>query len=183
MAKTSPQTKSFVILFLIAIIGTYLSVRFYNNIQKDNLGQYQAINYEGQTKQNEEVIRKVEASELVDTSIWLEYTNEKYNFSFKYKPDWKVLQAKAYDNYDLIEIDPGRRFYNIKIYISPVGFAAMGGLPQEQVRVDGVVAKNVSDMLYGIKHGELYYTFDLGLSVSLADDFNTLVSTLSFTNE
>ncbi|PIR96056.1 MAG: hypothetical protein COT92_03215 [Candidatus Doudnabacteria bacterium CG10_big_fil_rev_8_21_14_0_10_42_18] len=176
--RISAQTKSFVILVVIAVVGTYLSARLYNEMKEEN-GNQKIIYKQGQ-KQEQNIIKKVEASAKVDISQWPLYQNKVYNFSFKYNPNWKVLSTKAFDNYDLIEIDPGPRFYNIKIYISKDGYAAMNGLPTEPVLVNGVLAQNVSELLYGFDQDGYYYTFDNGLSVSLADDFNALVSTVIF---
>jgi len=182
MSKSSPQTKSFVILLVIAVVGTYLSVSIYNSERDDTVSEKEVV--AGHTvieyKENNPIIKIAEATELAEASDWPLYTNEDLSLSFKYNPDWKVLEPEEFEQYTLIEIDPGRRFYNIKIYVSDIGYASMKGLPLEPIQVDGVVAKNVNNLLYALEKNNVYYTFDLGMSLSLTKDFNTLVSTVGF---
>jgi len=117
---------------------------------------------------------------VVDTSNWKEYTNKTYGFSFKYNPDWQIKQFVKKGDFNLLEIDPGKKYYNIKIYVSQNEFFAMGGLPIKETIISGLKASNVADLLYGIQKEPDYFTFDNGQSVSLKPQFNALVNSLKF---
>ena len=56
----------------------------------------------------------------------------------------------------------------------------MGGLPLQSDTIDGQPAVEVSNLLYGVKDGSYYYTFDVGLSTSLKPDFDALVHSVQF---
>ncbi len=56
----------------------------------------------------------------------------------------------------------------------------MDGLPTKTETISGENALNVSNALYGITANNLYYTFDVGLSMSLLPDFDALVHSVKF---
>ncbi len=183
MKQTSPQTKSFIIFFAVAAIGTYLCLMLWVNLKSNTFsntrqtGSYQAISYPDQVKADNTPV----VTPPVDTSSWQTYTNAKYGLSFKYKPGWKVSAAANKKGFTIIGVDPGKKYYNFEIYISPTAFFAMDNLPTKTETIGGQEAINVNDSLYGIKANNLYYTFDIGSSEILKADFNGLVHSLSFT--
>jgi len=117
---------------------------------------------------------------VVDTTNWQVYSNPQYQLSFLYKPGWKVLPALTKDGFTILQVDPGARYYNIKIYINPKQFYIMDGLPTTSEIIGGQTALNVSNALYGIKANSSYYTFDVGWSMSLVPDFDALVHSVKF---
>ncbi len=181
--NASPQTKSFIILLACAVVGTYLSfwvAANYQNTIKYPSSEYKAISY---NESNLNLINQTLAAEpepVVDTSAWKRFEQKTFGFSFLYNPDWKIGEIKKQNGYDVLEIDPGVRYYNIKIYISPSDFYVMGGLPDKEVQIAGQNALDVADLLYGLKANGYYYTFDNGQSVSLKPQFKALVSSLKF---
>ena len=116
----------------------------------------------------------------VDTSDWKTFTDAKYNLSFKYQPDWKISAATKKNGYTIIQIDPGKKYYNFLLYISAADYYAMAGLPAVQENISGCQATNVFNTLYGIKFGNLYYTFDIGKSFNLLPQFNAWVHSVKF---
>ncbi|MBI5530583.1 MAG: hypothetical protein HY918_03720 [Candidatus Doudnabacteria bacterium] len=181
MPKISFQNKSFIILFGIAIVGTYLCLMLWADLNPGSV--YLPAN--SKTDQNGTAVAY--ASSLfntqipnIDTSSWQAYTDKASGLNFKYKPDWKVKPAVEKDGYRIIEIDPGKKFYNIKIYISPTDYYAMSGLPTKPDSIGGQPAINVNNMLYGVKNKNTFFTFDVGLSSSLTNDFNGLIHSVSF---
>ncbi len=173
MPKISKQTKSFIILFAIALFGVGFSI-FLSSDLSYLPAKYSEVIYDYKRPDSVKQIR------YTDTSNWKTYTNPEFKLSFKYRPDWKILSAVKKENFTVLQIDPGKKYYNIKIYISPQDFYIMGGLPIEEENISGVTAFNVQNALYGIKTNKLYYTFDVGLSMSLLPDFNTLVHSVNF---
>lgn len=179
----APQTKSFAILSTIALVGTAVSVLLYGQISSldySSLGpdDYRLITY--QQRSPNMIVKDAEASETVDTTAWKDYSNSDFGFGFKYKPEWKILPPKQKGEFNVIEIDPGKKFYNIKIYVSKQGYYVMDGLPTKNETINGIETLNVNDLLYGMKNGDYYYTFDIGLSLSLKKDFDALVRTVYF---
>ncbi len=180
--KVSVQTKSFVVLFFLALLGTFLVLR----LRPEEDSSYGQENVNGLYGENNDQIRKAQQASVqytvppVDTTSWKIYTSDKYGLSFKYKPDWKVTEAKAKDGFNILEIDPGIKYYNMKIYISPKEFYVLEGLPARTETIGGELATNVNNALYGIKSGKNYFTFDVGLSMSLVPDFNGLVHSVQF---
>lgn len=186
MKKLSPQTKSFVILLVIALVGTYVCLMLWAELiyqkggpQGDyDYGSYKVITY----TQNQQNTPTTPTPVPVNTSTWKSYSNSQYNFSFLYNPSWKVLAAKKLGDYELIQIDPGAKYYDINVYVSPVGFYIMGGLPTTSETIGGQPALNVRNALYGITANNLYYTFDVGWSMSLVPQFDALVHSVTFQN-
>lgn len=186
--KSSIQTKSFVILLSIAVLGTFfslitaykvLSPKYWDMSQRPkDFNSYKTVDY-GKNDAVKQVLA-AEAEPTINTSSWKEYVNTKYSFSFKYNPDWKILSAKQSDGFEVIEIDPGAKYYNIKLYISDQGYYVMDGLPTQEVELNGQKAIAVSDLLYGVQKNSIYFTLDLGRSLSLKPQFNALVKSLTF---
>lgn len=181
----SPQAKSFMILFAIAVVGTYLTVMVSEHALQLGQNYYggQGFYYRqspGSVKSATE--RYLPDFKPVDTSSWKTYTDKSYPFSFMYDPGWKVLPGKKQKGFYVLQLDPGPKFYNIKIYVNDSGFYyAMDGLPYLETDINGAKFFNLSNLLYVIKMGPYYYTFDDGLSANkLIDDFNALVRTVKF---
>ncbi len=177
MNKISPQTKSFIILFGVVIIGTYLSLGLWSELSDKRYGFKQDYQV---NDQQQPAVQGQDNVPAVDTSAWKTYSNPTYKVSFLYKPDWKVFDPIKKDGFTVIQIDPGAKFYNIKIYISPTDYYIMGGLPARTEPIGGQTALNVSNALFGIQANNLYYTFDVGLSMSLVPDFAALVRSVKF---
>ena len=186
--NASLQTKSFVVLILIALCGGFFALWLtgYMNDSEQKAKEYAETENGGKTQVTKTESQKpaepaVLAKEIADTSNWKEYSDSKYGLSFKYNPDWKIKPwTKNKEGYDVLEIDPGRKYYNIKIYASNSSFYVMDGLPTQGTVVGGVQALVVSDLLYGVKKGATYLTFDLGLSLSLKPQFNGLIDSVKF---
>ena len=179
MSRISIQSKSFIILFLIALFGTIFCL----NLSLNLLGP--VASYTVTYRQARAVARPApveQTSPPVDTTGWKTYTNSKYGFSFLYNPAWKVIAPTMKAGYDVFQVDPGKKFYNIKIYVSTLGYYIMGGLPLQSDSIGGQPAVEIEQLLYGVKDGNYYYTFDIGLSTSLKPDFDALVHSVQFTN-
>ena len=179
MSKISIESKSFIILFLIALFGTVFCL----NLSLNLLGP--VASYTATYRQASAIARQApvaQAAPPVDPTGWKTYTNTKYGFSFLYNPDWKVLPSTMQAGYEVFQVDPGKKYYNIKIYISTLGYYVMGGLPLQNDTIGGQPAMEINGLLYGVKDGNYYYTFDVGLSTSLKPNFDALVYSVKFNN-
>ncbi len=190
--KISIQSKSFIILFGIALVGTYacLAIAKIVNfpgitpaINKIGKSDYKTVVY------NTDQQTKISAPPLLDEDVpsvsttgWKTYTDKTYNFSFNYPQQWKIKTPVLNGGYYVINVDPGAKYYNIKIYISNNSFFAMDNLPYLTKSIAGEQALDVQGVLYGIKHQGIYYTFDQGASMSIKPQFETMVKTVTFFN-
>ena len=180
--KMSPQTKSFIVLLALALFGTYFCLSLWSDVNPSSVESIRPITSVPQTNaadQNTFALMENKISP-VDTSSWKTYEDKAINLSFKYHPDWAVKSLKEKDGFQILEIEQGKKFYNIKIYISPRDYYAMSGIPTKNDTIGGQPALNVNKMLYGVNTGGLYYTFDVGVSLSLTPNFNALVHSVKF---
>ncbi len=186
--KFSPQTLSFIILFAIAIIGTYVSLNVAGKLNRSkqqnnpqSVQNEQTDNYKiNSVAANTAQAKGLEPEQAADTTNWKTFTDEKYKISFKINPDWQVKATGIKDGFYVIEVDPGKKFYNIKIYISQKGYFALDGLPGTEEAIGGQKATNINNVLFGVKKDNYYYTFDIGLSMSLKPQFLGLVRSVTF---
>ncbi len=162
MKNISPQTKSFIILFVLALFGVYASLMLWGDL---SYMEYQRRMFYEQLALNNPGLPIHAAKPGMDISSWPVYTDSSHNFSFSYMPGWKILPITKKDGYDLLQIDPGKKFYNIQIYISTKNFYPVDSS-------NSAVDK--------IKAGKWYYTFYLTKSLSLVPDFNALVYSTNF---
>lgn len=194
MHKLSPQAKSFIILFIIAIIGTYLAVMISRDLAGEKFstgssGGYTSYYYGNKADKTTPATGTVLGAsrfppvEAVSTAGWKNYSDVKYSLSFQYPSDWKIKTSTEKSNgvdYYVIQLDPGSKYYNVKIYVSSSDYFALAGLPTKTDTVGGLPAMNVSNLLYGVKLGSYYFTFDNGLSTQLINQFNALVKSVKF---
>ena len=184
--KISLQTKSFIALFITALLGVIICLWLWadliytpyalNIIRND---RFYSINNQtlNQKKSNP---ANVQDEPTIDTSAWKTYTNKQYKLSFKYSPDWKVLAVAEKSGFSIVQVDPGKKYYNFKIYISPKSFYILDGLPTKTEIIGGEQALNVNNALYGIKANNSFYTFDIGFSMSLLPQFDAMVHSVKF---
>ena len=181
MSKISPQAKSFIVLLVLACLSTYICLTLWAQVSPETISAVRyvtAFPQPGANNNGQIVLDNPQPQ--VDTSAWKTHEDKTLKLSFKYKPDWIIKSVKEKDGYQILEIDPGKKFYNIKIYASPKSYYAMDGLPAKKDTVGGQQAINVNNMLYGVNTNGLYYTFDVGLSLSLTPSFNALVRSITF---
>jgi hypothetical protein len=178
MKKISLQTKTFIALFCFAVFGTYLCLILWTNLIGRSPNKPAAVISTTTKSVAAQTSRAPIAA--VDTTGWKTYSNPQYQLSFLYKPNWKILPAVNKNGFTILQVDPGPRFYNIKIYISPKEFYIMDGVPAKTETIGGQTALNADNALYGIEANNIYYTFDVGLSMSLVPDFDALVHSVKF---
>ncbi len=181
MKPVSSQSKSFIVLFCVAVLGTYLAMLYSDKTDKRELEQLNALNNMRQpdVKAAEKPTKQV-PEVTVDTANWKQYQDPKYNFSFKINPAWKVSAKQQKDGTYVLEVDPGAKYYNMKVYITSTGFFALEGLPTQETTIANQPAVAVQDLLYGVKRDNTYFTFDLGSSLSLRPQFKAMVHSLQF---
>ena len=176
MNNISRASKSFIILFLVALLGTVFCLGLYLHQPA-----YSPVSYNLNVSKNGDYQQPLDDTPI-DVSGWKSYNNSAYHLSFLYDPTWKVLAEKKQGDYTVIQIDPGQKYYNIKIYIGTNGYYAMDGLNTKTISIGGESAIDVGGLLYGVHSGDYYYTFDIGQSLSLKPEFDALVHSVTFGN-
>lgn len=179
--KTSKHTKSFAWLFGIALFGAVfaLIVTWQLSYPQDYLqnSDYSVVTYPTQADATKP---QPEPEVQIDTSFWEEYYDVSYGLKFKYDPEWKVRSIKNKDGYYVIEIDPGARYDNFRVYISKDDYFALSGVPTSKTQVGGKEALNLDGQVLGVKDNATYFTFDMGASLSLKPFFQAMVKTVEF---
>lgn len=191
----SAQSRSFIILFSIALLGSYTclfiaahaNIRTTQTVFSQGQNSYQTITYEKSANKKINSIRTAiisdtpeQAETPVDTSAWKTYIDPTKTFSFLYPSEWQVKKPGTKYGIPVITVDPGVKYDNVTIYMSPSSFFAMDGLPSTTETIAGEQAKNVEGSVYGILHLGTYYTFDKGMSVRITPQFKALVHSLRF---
>lgn len=172
-------TKSFFWLLTIAVLGSftvlYLDFKNVKTINNPENIYYDNAQMDSNTI-NQPTISK---DPNIDTSNWNEYKNALYKFSFKHDPVWKVRQ-KENNEYNILEIDPGIKYDNFKIYISKTGYFALSNVPVQTSELAGKTAIDLDGQVLGIENDSKYFTFDLGSSISLKPYFQAMLKTVKF---
>ncbi len=188
--KLSPQTKSFIILFVIAFVGVYICLILveYTDfpgslaaVERIQLAQYQKLDTVSTARADMgDNFLPTDSTTTVDTTGWKSYTDSTYNFTIHYPAQWNIKKPVQQDGYYVVTIDPGARYFNIHIYVSSQGYFAMAGLPSTAIIIAGQTATDVEGVLYGLQYNGNYYTFDQGISQSIKPDFEAMVKSFSF---
>lgn len=171
------SSRNFIGLVVITFALTYIAL---------SLSSYKAdillrdIQTQTQTESDKLTTPQEIPRPLLDTTDWKSYIDKNYPISFLYPKTWKISSSvNKFGLYD-IYLNPGAKFYDIHIYISPKTYAGLAGLPQTPTKVGQQTGFSVSPNLIGIKVGESYYTFDGSMNSTHTDEFNTLLSTVKF---
>jgi hypothetical protein len=92
----------------------------------------------------------------------------------------EIKKPVQQDGYYVVTVDPGARYFDINIYVSPQGYFAMSNLPTTSTSIAGLPATDVEGVLYGLQYNGNYFTFDQGISQTIKPDFETMVKSLKF---
>lgn len=172
----SKQNKSFFLLLFLTVSSLYVALvltreigpvisktTWFKNTDKNTLAQ-------------------VKADADVNSSDWISYNNVKHpGFTFKYPRDWAVTTYASTDSSvgDIIKIQPNIEGADaIRIYLNKKGYVAFEGLKTTTTTVNNIPAITVNNMLYGIRVGKNYVTFDMGATGIILPYFHALLDTV-----
>ncbi len=185
MFNFSNQTKSFIVLILIAFFSAMTAYYLTGTLENAELEQFYETNHIKRSNQKPSSTSPTNKSNTtVDTTNWVTFNDPKFGITFKHPKTWtvKLYKENKADGMYIISLDPGKDSDPIKIYVSNHNYYAMEGLPIQKTTVAGKQALNVADMLVGVKNNSTYYTFDLGGNLKYQPEFKTLVSLVAFGN-
>ncbi len=182
----SAQTKSFIVL--CALAACLLGVSFALNLALEYADLSQPLPYRSLTVNRSEAVPgnypppQGAGAPAAATDDWKRGDIPQLKLAVLLPPNWKILSAKKLGAFTVVELDPGKQFYNVKIYAGPEPMGT-GGLKLVDTKIDGSPAAKTADgLLYTVLHGGTYYTFDLGASLSLLPQFTAIVNSATFTN-
>ncbi len=188
--KISAQSKSFIILFSIAAIGTYGTI-LASKLTAKTLPQpvvptvmQNAPANQTAPSNTQTALPTPAASSTIDTTLWKKYTDTRYHFSLLYPPAWKVSAGGINkDGYYIVNIHtavPATKGESMIISLSRAGFLGIDGLSATHEQLAGQDALNLNDQLYGIQYKNYYYTFDLNSALDFKPQFKKLVDSVIF---
>lgn len=178
--KISKHSKSFAWLFGIAFVGAFLALWASGQFESPAANFFSRDGYQVISYQPRGISSDAQSKTVVDTSDWQEYSNKKYGLKFKYDPEWQIRSINNRDGFYVIEIDPGLRYDNFRVFISEDDYFALSGVPVQKTLVAGKEALNLDGAVLGIKDNATYFTFDMGASLSLKPYFQAMVETVEF---
>lgn len=171
----SPQSKSFFLVLLIAVGSIYAAL-----VLTREVGPVitRKAGFNASLRHNTSFAK---ADAPVSTKDWKQYEDSKYPLNFKYPEKWAVTTYSATDpnvGY-IISVNPdGDEYDNIRVYINTKSYMAASGLTTTKTTINGIDAVTVNDMLFGIKQGNNYITFDMGTSPELLPYFKAILGTV-----
>lgn len=180
MIQATKPTLSFGVLLIIAmgLVGAvyYLS----QQLEQRNMIQLPMVTPEPkELAQNQSV--KPEEDRIVSSEDWQEYSDNYLEMSFKYPKDWQVRNYSR-ESFDVIVITPSVGKDKIRIYVSDREYIGMAGLKTSTAKIGDLTGVAVDDMVYGVKQGSTYFTFDSGQDLQLIPEFTEIVKTVAFGN-
>ncbi len=180
MIQATKPTLSFGVLLLIAmgLVGAvyYLS----QQLEQRNMIQLPMVNPE-KKELVQEPPKQINENREVSSANWEQYADNYLDMSFKYPTDWQVKNYSR-ENFDVIVLTPTIGKDKIRIYVSDREYVGMAGLKTTTAKVGNKTGITFGEMLYGVKQGSMYYTFDAGQDLQLLPEFTEIVKTVAFKN-
>ncbi len=183
MIQATKPTFSFGVILLIAI-GLVGAVYYFNQ-QLDEKYQLQLpMETEGnqlaqQNTHTEQPATTDETAEPISTENWKEYNDPELFVSFKYPDNWQV-RTYARENFDIIVLTPNKAKDKVRIYVSNKEYVGLAGVKTTPTVVGGLRGVSASDMVFGVRQGANYFTFDVGQDPQLMPEFNEIIKTVAF---
>jgi hypothetical protein len=173
----STQNKSFFLLVFLTVGSLYTALVLTREINP-------ILGIASQQNAAQQQSPQVKADAIVDTKNWKIYEDDSYPLEFKYPENWTITTYNSTDQsigYIIILKPNIPNADNIRIYINNKGYVATQGLTTEKTTINGTAAITVNDMLYGMRQGDNFLTFDLGTTNELLPYFKALMQTVEIT--
>ena len=187
----SLQTKSFILLLLIAIASTYASLLVTEQVSPNLDAAYylkkagtvaMPHRIQGMSALASVEIPEVKEPEPVNTSTWKLHEDTNYDITFRVPESWNVkttTYSQGAQRLYIIVIKPENSTDNIRIYISDSSFA-MKGLRTTKTTVDGLPALSADGQLVEVKKQQNFFTFDLGANLDRKLEFEKILESVRF---
>jgi hypothetical protein len=169
MTHLSFQSKTFVLLLIVALGTAYGAITLSKKVQVDRLPE---------TIVTPE--QKPATLPTVSTEGWDTYADDEYPLLFKYPSTWKVSSITTEPDYYVLAITKPKNGGELRVYINDQDFYALGGLVSTPIKLDNEPANAHGQMLASAKVGKYYYTFDAGKGPALIPEFQAFLTTIEF---
>lgn len=118
----------------------------------------------------------------LDTSQWQNYSDNAYPLRISYPETWGYSADRTtIPGVYTINLAPTQDAPPIRIYISQENFIAVDHLSGIPIRITGGhIATNYEDLVYAVKVGDNYYTFDGTMNESYKAELAEIVRTARF---
>ncbi len=162
-------TGSFIALLIIVLVVVYASLLL-SKIQKRTISQENSpIDY-------------LNRHSKIDTTNWQSYEDNSYPLKLSFPKEWTYsADITSLAGYYTVNLFPQDSKNPIRVYISDKDFVAINGLSgKPKLIVKDLTATNYEDLIYTIKVGEYYYTFDASLNQSYKEELAEIVRLARF---
>lgn len=163
------STRSFIILAFVVLLTAYTAV-ILSNIQVRT------------TPKASDEANLIVRNNKLDTSDWQEYLDTSYPLRIYYPETWTYsADITSLAGFYTVNLYPEDSKTPVRIYISDQDFVAVDNLKGNQQ----TIAKNLTvtkydDLIYTIKVGDYYYTFDGTMAESYSEELSEIVRMARF---
>lgn len=116
----------------------------------------------------------------VDTTDWANYNDDRFPLIISYPKSLTIDTNTKLEEYYIINLTETTSKASIKIFISDKGFAGTAALAgSDFITKNGYTATNYDNIIYTIKVGEYFYTFDGTNAPNLQNELAEIVNTVT----
>lgn len=155
------STRSFILIAFIVLLTVYTAVVLTRIQMRATMNELSTV---GTMPKNQQY----------DTSDWQKYQDPAYPISISYPETWTYsADIKTLPGFYTINLFPKDSKNSVRIYISEEDFVAVDNLKgNQQTIAKNLTVTNYQDLIYTIKVGDYFYTFD----GTLADQYQAELS-------
>lgn len=164
MRHLSRHGKSFLLTLVVVLLVAYTTLII-------------AQKYQENLQANKFIISR--QTRTVDSSNWPTQTEPSLGMEFKYPTGWSIERPDMIDGYSVIAIK-NPQGGEVRIYSNQKDYFALSGLLFEPTVIGNNSAVRIGDTIAAVKNKSDYITFDLGLNVELAPEFEAIVNSVKF---
>jgi hypothetical protein len=177
--KLSPQTSSFIFIAIFALFSTGTIVHLDGRVQERFREQFHFPEFGSHKTEAASLTNNTPELQLVDASNWATFTDSQTGLHFTYPPLWSITEAST-GNTRSWKLTPLGYTNHMTISTSAGRFIGISDQELKQISVNGIQGVNLNNKIFGLKHNDTYYTFDIGNNTTFANEFYSLVHSVTF---
>lgn len=163
------STRSFILLTIIVLLTVYTAVVLSGIQSRNVISDVNSTN-------------PINKSAQFDTTNWQQYQDTAYPLLIKFPETWTYsADITSLAGFYTVNLLPPKSKNPIRIYISDKDFVAVDNLKgNQQTIAKNLTVTNYDDLIYTIKVGDYYYTFDGTMNESIKSELSEIVRLARF---